>query len=193
MQQWYALHTKVYAEQKAARELHRHGIETYVPEISRKTGKSGNLTIKRVAFFPGYLFMNVDLSSTNAASWRWATGVRRIVSYGERPVAIPEEVIGLIRRQLAQREAEVLDKTSRFKKGDYVRIADGPFNDMLAIFEGPNTAAERVTVLMDFLGRLSRVRVEIDSLEPAKPSDHRLGERRRRRTRGKGRPIRYAD
>ncbi|UCG23927.1 MAG: hypothetical protein JSW55_17625 [Chloroflexota bacterium] len=193
MQQWYALHTKVYAEQKAARELHRHGIETYLPEISSKTDKSGKSTTRRVAFFPGYLFMNVDLSSTNAAHWRWANSVRHIVSYGERPVAIPEEIIGLIRRQLAQREAEVLHKTSRFKKGDYVRIADGPFSDMLAIFEGPNSATERVTVLMDFLGRLSRVRVGLDTLESAKPRDHRPGVRSRRRTRGKGRPIRYAD
>lgn len=193
MQQWYALHTKVHAEQKAARELHRHGIETYVPEISSKTGKSAKSTLKRVAFFPGYLFMNVDLSSTNAVHWRWATGVRHIVSYGDRPVAIPEEIIGLIRRQLAQQETEVLNRTHKFKKGDYVRIAEGPFSDMLAIFEGPNTATERVTVLMEFLGRLSRVRVEIDSLEPAKPRDHRPGVQRRRRTRGKGRPIRYAD
>jgi len=193
MQQWYALHTKVYAEQKAARELHRHGIETYVPEISGKTGRSGKATARRIAFFPGYLFMNVDLSSTNAAHWRWASGVRHIVSYGERPVPIPEEIIGLIRRQLAQRDDEALNRTLRFKKGDYVRIADGPFSDMLAVFEGPNTATERVTVLMDFLGRLSRVRVEVDSLESAKPRDHRPGVRPRRRTRGKGRPIRYAD
>jgi hypothetical protein len=28
-------------------------------------------------------------------------------------------------------------------------------------------------VLMDFLGRLSRVRVEIDALEPARPREHR--------------------
>jgi hypothetical protein len=48
-------------------------------------------------------------------------------------------------------------------------------------------------VLMDFLGRLSRVRVEIDALEPARPREHRPGAGPRRRTRGKGRPIRYAD
>jgi transcriptional antiterminator RfaH len=192
MQHWYALHTKAYAERRAASELHRHGIETYVPEVSHKADKQPD---KRIAFFPGYLFMNVDLNATNAARWRWASGVRHIVSHGETPVVIPNEIIGFIRRQLAEREAAAaLAKPQRFKKGDSVRIADGPFGDMLAVFEGPVSASERVTVLMDFLGRLSRVRVDLDSLEPANsPGDQNLKAKRRRRTRGRGRPIRYAD
>lgn len=195
MQQWYALHTKVYAEQRAASELHRHGIETYVPETSRKASKASKRADARIAFFPGYLFMNVDLKATNTANWRWASGVRHIVSHGDTPVVIPDEIIGFIRRQLAEHEtAKALAKPQRFKKGDYVRIADGPFGDMFAIFEGPVSASERVTVLMEFLGRLSRIRVDLDSLESA---DSRNGQKSkaklRRRTRGRGRPIRYAD
>lgn len=195
MQHWYALHTKAYAEQRAASELHRHGIETYVPEVSHKADKPNSHPGKRIAFFPGYLFMNVDLNATNASKWRWASGVRHIVSHGETPVVIPSEIIGFIRRQLAEREAaEAAVRPQRFKKGDFVRIADGPFGDMLGVFEGQVSASERVTVLMDFLGRISRVRVGLDSLEPAdSPDDQRPAAKRRRRTRGRGRPIRYAD
>ncbi len=195
MQQWYAIHTKAYAEQQAASELHRHGIETYVPEVNRKADKASKRAVKRIAFFPGYLFMNVDLKATGASKWRWASGVRHIVSHGETPVVIPNEIIGFIRRQLAEHEAaEALARPQRFKKGDYVRIADGPFGDMLAIFDGPISASERVTVFMDFLGRLSRIRVDVDSLEPAdSPTDQKPKAKLRRRTRGRGRPIRYAD
>lgn len=191
MQEWYALHTKAYAEQTTARELHKHGIETYVPQISAKVGKSAE---KRVAFFPGYLFMNVDLNATNASNWRWASGVRHIVSYGETPVVIPEEIILHIRRGLHEREAATAAQQGlKFRKGDQVRIGDGPFGDMLAIFEGHVSASERVTVLMEFLGQLSRIRVDIDSLELVGDGNQRPMNKRRRRTRGRGRRVRYTD
>lgn len=191
MQQWYALHTKVYAEHKAAHELRRHGIETYLPEIKAKVGKAAE---KRVAFFPGYLFMNVDLNKTSTGNWRWASGVRYIVSQGETPVVIPAEIITHIRHQLDERQAASTNTKARFKKGDRVRIDVGPFADMLAVFEGSISASERATVLMEFLGRLSRIRVDLDSLELAEtvksdPSSNRP----RRRTRGRGRRIRYDD
>lgn len=192
MQRWYALHTKVYAEQKAANELSRHGIETYLPEV---TAKVGRVAQKRIAFFPGYLFMNVDLNQTNAANWRWASGIRHIVSQGEVPVVIPAEIITHIRRQLDDHEAASNWKArQRFKKGDRVRIGDGPFASMLALFEGNVSASERATVLMEFLGQLSRIRVDLDSLELAETvADQPLRGRPRRRTRGRGRHITYAD
>ncbi|MGD8586360.1 MAG: transcription termination/antitermination NusG family protein, partial [Chloroflexota bacterium] len=144
MQQWYALHTKVHAEHQAAHELRRHGIETYLPEIKAKVGRAAE---KQVAFFPGYLFMNVDLNRTSAANWRWASGVRYVVSQGESPVAIPAEIITHIRRQLDEQEtASARHTVARFKKGDRVRVADGPFADMLAVFEGNISASERATV-----------------------------------------------
>ena len=110
MQQWYALHTKVYAEQIAERELHRHGIETYLPEIGIKSSKSGKPAEKRKAFFPGYLFMNVDLNELSPSTLRWAVGVRHIVTYGDKPVAVPAEIIGFIRRQLAEQEASTASR-----------------------------------------------------------------------------------
>ncbi len=190
MQQWYALHTKVYAEHRAAHELGKHGIETYLPEVKAKTGKAAE---KRVAYFPGYIFMNVDLSKTNASSWRWASGVRYIVSHGESPVVIPAEIISYIRRQLDEHEAASgRNAKQRFKKGDRVRIGAGPFADMLAVYEGNATASERATVLMEFLGRLSRIRVDLDALEPVESDKKRSrGSKPRRRTRGRGRRIRY--
>jgi transcriptional antiterminator RfaH len=192
MQHWYALHTKVYAEKQAAHELRRHGIETYLPEVKAKVGKTAE---KKIAFFPGYLFMNVDLSKTNAANWRWASGVRYIVSQGEVPVVIPPEIIGHIRRQLDARETASSQKSKdRFKKGDRVRIGDGAFADMLAVFEGDISSSERATVLMEFLGRLSRIRVDLESLElieTGSNSGPKSGPKRR--TRGRGRPIRYDD
>lgn len=191
MQQWYALHTKAYAEQSAASELHRHGIETYIPEINAKVGKTVE---KRVAFFPGYLFMNVDLNATNTSNWRWASGVRHIVSYGQTPVVIPEEIIIHIQRGLLEREtAADLNSRQRFKKGDQVRIGYGPFGDMFAVFEGHVSATERVTVLMEFLGQLSRIRVDIESLELVESDNRKPAIKNRRRTRGRGRRIHYAD
>ena len=86
-------------------------------------------------------------------------------------------------------EFEASAPTLRFKPGDVVRIKDGPFEDLLAVFEGPTTPAVRVQVLLSTLNRAMRVRLDADNLEKAPAHAVKAAEKRRRRTRGRGRPI----
>jgi hypothetical protein len=71
-----------------------------------------------------------------------------------------------------------------------VRITNGPFADMLALFEGPTKPVERVVVLLNFLGQASRVRLNATDLEVVTSSVEVKPPKRPRRTRGRGRPIR---
>jgi hypothetical protein len=75
-----------------------------------------------------------------------------------------------------------------FKPGDTVRIIDGPFKDMLAIFDEASTPARRVQVLLNFLGA-SRVQVDLKNLEKASANPEMPVPKRPRRTRGRGRLI----
>ncbi len=62
---------------------------------------------------------------------------------------------------------------------------------MLAAFERPATPAERVQVLLTFLGQASRMSIPVTALEKAPPEAQapapKAPKRRRRRTRGRGR------
>ena len=46
---------------------------------------------------------------------------------------------------------------------EWVKIIDGPLNDLEGLFEGPNDD-ERVTVLLSLLGREVKVRVPLETV-----------------------------
>jgi len=70
-----------------------------------------------------------------------------------------------------------------------VRITDGPFRDMWAIFEGPTTPSQRVQVLLTILGHARRVQLEPADLEKVPTGAEGPIPKRPRRTRGRGRRI----
>lgn len=189
MKNWYALHTKVNYERKVARILSLRDIETYVPEIQF----SSRDQVRIRPFFPGYLFMHLDLDTANPAHWQWTPGLRRIVAYGRKPIPVPEDVIFLIKHKLDEMASIKGRRAFDFEPGDIVRIKDGPFEDMLAIFDKETSPEGRVQVLLTALNRSVRLSIAGSDLEkvskevkevPGMPS------KRPRRTRGRGRRIR---
>ena len=186
MDRWYVLHTKSRNEKHVAVILEQRGLQVFLPEYTRKNAKGQT---KKTAFFPGYLFVSLDLDSVASSLWQWVPGLRYIVAHGDQPVPIPDEVIKLIAHNVMEAELLASSPHLQFKPGDMVRIKDGPFEDMLAIFEGPTKPTERVRVLISTMNRAIRVRVGIYSLEKAPEHAVETLAKRPRRTRGRGRPI----
>jgi transcription elongation factor/antiterminator RfaH len=187
MEQWYTLYTKPNAEYQVVTALQKRGIQTYLPEIESVKDRRGR---DRKPFFPCYLFIKADLRVVGLSRVRWTPGLRRIVAFDDWPVPLPDEVINLIRRRLSEINTAGGQPRHTFRPGDTVRITDGPLQNMLAIFEGPITPAERVRVLLTFLGHARRMSVPATDLEKA-PSDAEVSvPKRPRRTRGQGRRIR---
>jgi transcriptional antiterminator RfaH len=186
MEQWYTLYTKPNAEYQVVTALQRRGIQTYLPEIeSVKDGQGRD----RKPFFPCYLFIKADLKVVGLSRVRWTPGLRRIVAFDDRPVPLPDEVISLIQRKLGEINAAGGQPVHTFRPGDTVRITEGPLQSMLAIFEGPTTPAERVQVLLTFLGHARRASVPVTELEKAPAEAEVSVPKRPRRTRGQGRRI----
>jgi transcription elongation factor/antiterminator RfaH len=186
MEEWYTLYSKPNAEYQVARALKRRGIETYVPEIEAAKKRQGRA---RKPFFPCYLFMRVDLGQMGLSQIEWTPGLRRIVALDERPSPLPERAIELIRAKLEGINAVGGWAAPPFEPGETVRITDGPFKDLLAIFEGPCSPARRVQVLLNFLGQVSRAHVAVEDLEKAPSGAEPAAPERPRRTRGGGRRI----
>jgi len=187
MERWYAVHTKPNAEYQTATALRRRGVETYIPELESPKHRNGR---GKKPFFPCYLFARVDFEVTCLSQLQWTPGLRRVVAFDDHPVPLEDEVINLMRRKLNGGSA--YDQSAHdFHPGETVRITDGPLQGMMAIFEGPSTPAERVHVLLTFLGRARRAQVSTSDLENAGPGDEASTPKRSRRTRGRGRRIRY--
>jgi transcriptional antiterminator RfaH len=187
MKQWYTLHTKPNAERQVATTLQQRQIESYLPVMM--FGRTHNLR-KEEPLFPCYLFARVNLETTAASQWHWIPGLRRILAFSGEPVALPEAVINLIRHQIDELNASGGLVRQLFEPGESVRITDGPMRGMVAIFDGPATPAQRVQVLLDFLGHASRVRIDVNYLEKMPAGINAANSKRPRRTRGRGRFIR---
>jgi transcriptional antiterminator RfaH len=186
MKEWYTLQTKPNAEYQVRSALQQREIQTYLPEI--ETPKTRN-ECKKKPFFPCYVFGRIDLEVVGVSCLQWTPGLRRIVTFDDRPVPLPDEVIELIQRRLGEIETAGGWPIYAFKPGDTVRITNGPFRDMQAIFDGLTTPDERVQVLLNILGHASRVHVNVADLEEVPPETKEPKPKRPRRTRGRGRRI----
>jgi transcriptional antiterminator RfaH len=150
MMHWYALYTKPHKEHQVNGLLQQHGIETYLPTVQRKVRRRDRRD--RVVYFPCYLFARVDFDSTPRSSISWMPGIRRIVCVGEQPAVVADEMVALVRRRLEGVKEADLDG---LRQGDRVRVTSGPLRDLEAVFDQPLSAADRVRILLDVMGRMT--------------------------------------
>ncbi len=161
MQRWYALYTKPRKERQVDALLQEQGIETYLPTVQRKVRRRDRPD--RVVYFPCYLFARLDFDDTPRSSVDWMPGIRHIVSLGEQPAAVADEIVELVRSRL-----EGIEEVGygALRQGDRVRITSGPLRDLEAIFDQPLSAADRVRVLLDVMGRMTPVEIEHSQIAP---------------------------
>ena len=159
MEHWYALYTKPKKEHQVNTYLQGQGVATYLPTVRRKVRRRDRPD--RVVYFPSYLFARLDFEQMPHSSVAWMPGVHRIISAGEQPLIVADEVVELVRRRLSEQDEQGY---SEFQAGDTVRIVSGPLRDLDAVFDRPASAAERVRVLLDVMGRMTPVEVDVSGI-----------------------------
>lgn len=187
MKRWYTLHTKPNAEYQVAAALKQRGVEVYLPLIDAPKAQSKR---KTKPFFPCYLFSKVDLNVVGFSQLQWTPGLRRIISFDDKPTPLPDEAIDLVKQKLSNIKASGGWACHPFKSGDTVRITAGPLQDMVAIFDRPSKPGERVQVLLNILGHASRVEIDVADLEKSSVNSNVLPSiKPPRRTQGHKRQI----
>lgn len=166
MEHWYALYTKPKKEHQVNTYLQGQGVVTYLPTVRRKVRRRDRPD--RMVYFPCYLFARLDFDRMPHSSVAWMPGVRRIIGAGEQPLIVADEVVDLVRRRLAAKEEEGY---SEFQAGDPVRIISGPLRDLNAMFDRPVSAAERVRVLLEVMGRMTTVEVDVSDIVKTTPTE----------------------
>lgn len=184
MDAWYALYTKPNAEAQVGRALEARGFRFFLPLLP-PSGPQG----RPQPLFPTYLFVYCDLSEVNVEQLQFLPGLRRIVSFAGKPAVVSEEAIEMMARELDEIESAGGILKHSFKPGDTVVIDSGPLAGLRGVFQGPLGPAERVRILVRFLGETNRAEVPLEALR--KVSDDDVVLRRRRGTRGRGRRINY--
>jgi transcriptional antiterminator RfaH len=150
MTNWYLIHTKIRQERVALEHLQRQGFECFLPQIWVEKVRRGALQVVQEPLFPRYLFIQLR---TDAASPSWSpirstVGVSRLVTFGQTPAKIADELLAHIR---AQSELAEVQKR-HFEPGEALVVTNGPFAGVEAIYQMADGEG-RVMVLLHILSK----------------------------------------
>lgn len=164
MKHWYALHTKPHMERQVSQRLAAKEIETYLPLISVRCKRAGQVVRRTQALFPSYLFARADLDAIGLSALRWTPGLRDLVAFGEHPSIVPDALLADIRARVDSGSAQQQLTQPKFSVGQNVRLQSGPFDELDAVFERTLPGRLRAKILVNLLGRLTSVEVDLDQL-----------------------------
>ena len=177
--QWYTLQALSGKENKARQDLERRieqdsmqdsVLEVLLPTEKVTTVRQGKKITQNRKFYPGYLFVNVDLIDENGTMkedvWHFVKDTYGIINFlgGDKPVPLSDDEIQDIKRQLEKTE-DVAKPKVEYTVGEIIKIKEGPFES----FEGTVTEVDvdrgKLQVSVVIFGRSTPVEVEYDQVE----------------------------
>ncbi len=161
MRRWYVIYTKPRSERVVEHVLRERGIESFLPML--QVWRARRKRLEDEPMFPNYLFMRCDLMNGDSAKVRWVPGARYLVgSDGEGPTPVPDDLVEYLKERT---NTTTMYDMHHWEKGDRVRIMDGAFKGLEAVFDARLPGYERARVFLNILGRLTRCEVPIEWLD----------------------------
>jgi transcription antitermination factor NusG len=151
-------HLKPRAETRVAAILRNRGIQTFVPLIRVRRGRSRFLT---EPLFRGYAFLQLDLGSEEPLIARCSPGVQYLLGRSE-PTPVPRSLVDAIRLRTEDENRERGEVG--FRSGDRVHVMSTSLRDVEAIFDRALNVSGRTRVFIRLLGRLVPVDVNVELL-----------------------------
>jgi len=171
--QWFVVHTYSGFENKVAAAIEQRarifGVQdqitrVVVPVEEVVEVRKGQKRISSQKFYPGYVLVEMELTDETWHLVRSTPKVTGFVGSGAKPVALPQEEVDEILRQMEE-GAEKPKPKAVFSKGDKVRISEGPFVNFMGTIEDVNPERGRLKVMVGLLGRLTPVDLEYYQVE----------------------------
>ena len=166
---WYIVHTYSGYEERVKRNLEQRVkymdasdkiFQIVIPtedEIEIRSGQKRTVTKK---IFPGYVLVQMKMDDESWHVVRNTPGITGFVGGGNKPTPLSEAEVKSILRQMEEGAPKV---KVGFRKGESVRVVDGPFTDFIGIVDEINVGKGKVKVLLSLFGR--ETSVELDFLQ----------------------------
>ena len=132
-------------------EIRARGVECFYPYLRVKPVNPRCRSI--LPYFPGYLFVYVDLEQIGFSTLQWMPFSLGLVSFGGQPATIPESLVHAIRQRVDQVNAAGGEQPKGWTRGESVVISGGPFSGYEAIFDVNLQGSERARVLLKLLDK----------------------------------------
>jgi transcriptional antiterminator NusG len=171
---WYVVHTYSGYEQKAkaaleervrALKLEDKIGEVLVPvERVQELGKGGQRKISSRKFFPGYIFVNMELTDETWHVIKNTPKITGFVGHSTQPPEVPESEVREITQQMEEGALRPKPKVL-FEVGEAVKVIDGPFQDFNGTVEEVRPEKGKVRVLISIFGRATPVELDFVQVE----------------------------
>ncbi len=155
---WYVLRSKARKEDALYAQVVQRGLEVFYPRLRVNPVNPRSRKVR--PYFPGYMFVRVDLEAVGLSVLQWMPNSLGLVQFGGEPATVPDSMINAIRKRTEEIAAAGGELFTDVAPGDKVRIHTGPFAGYDAIFDARLPGTERVRVLLQFLNE-RRVSVEL--------------------------------
>jgi transcriptional antiterminator NusG len=166
---WYVIHTYSGHEERVKKNLEQRVkfmdsgteiVKVVIPtedEIEVRGGRRRTVTRK---ILPGYVLVQMKMDEKTWSIVRNTPGVTGFVGSGTSPTPLQEKEVGEILKQMT---AEAPKVKVGFRKGQSVRVTDGPFIDFVGVVDEINMEKGKVKVLLSLFGQ--ETPVELDFLQ----------------------------
>jgi len=167
--QWYIVHTYSGYEERVKKNMEQRVkfmdaedkvFDVVIPtedEIEIRDGQRRKVTKK---VFPGYVLVQMELNDESWSVVRNTPGVTGFVGEGTKPVPLAQDEVSAILKQMSDGVPQV---KVGFRKGESIRVVDGPFIDFIGVVDSINMEKGKVKVLLTLFGR--ETPVELDFLQ----------------------------
>ena len=156
---WYAIHSKPRQEERALENLQRQGFEAWLPLMEVEKVLRSKLMRVIEPMFSRYLFIRLDTEQTNWSPIRSTLGVSKLVSFGNRPAVVSDDLIVAL-KNLPKQETQRL-----IQPGQQVKIVSGPLRGLEGIYQ-QSDGEMRAMVLIELLNKQHRIVTDMQDLRP---------------------------
>ena len=170
---WYIIHTYSGFEEKVKTSIEEkakiEGLENKIARILIPTERAIELKEKKRQevdrkFYPGYILVEMEIDDE---TWHLVKNTFRVAGFvgGAKPVPLLPEEVEIILQQIEK--GPIAATESRFKKGENVRIIDGPFSSFVGCVDEVDMDHDRLRVMVSIFNRLTPVELLFSQVERA--------------------------
>ena len=166
---WYVVHTYSGYENKVKTNLEKiienRGIQDQIIEVKVpvekivETNSDGVQKETELKLFPAYVFVKMIMTDETWHVVRNITGSTGFVGPGSRPVPLTDSEVEALGVETSNVE------TSKFAKGDEVKITVGPMAGFTGKVDSVSENGKKITVLASVFGRETPVELDASSVE----------------------------
>ena len=135
------------------KNLQEKGYDVFSPCIP--IGADSSRILKWVPYFPGYLFVKIDLAKDRVSTFQWMPYAIGLVYFGEKPGYVPENLIQALRRRTGDGHSTYVNEANGddfeedvMKQTDYDAFCSSILNER-------KLASKRVVTLLRVLEGLN--------------------------------------